>query len=1151
MKFKRTATHKIGHAKFAFPNVLVLLVLLVLISFGAYAQNRDAFTSITSENTCNPAQSPVYITVNGLNGANIIHLVLRHPGLELADTSALNHQFASNPPQLTLLTDTLIIDWDGTTETVDLDGDTLVSLTWTAAEAGTYDMIWTAESYYLDLNGDDLDSDYDDGEFVITEGPEILDVENTDNICYGDSIASITIDAPTAEWFSIDGGNNYADTSYFDLLPGGNYLIQVMDAAGCVSTWEDNPVVINSPAELVFTNVDFTDVTGCFGNESGSISMNAVGGTGMIFYSINAGQDWYVNGGLFNDLPAGEYELVVKDINACMSWYDNNPVILSEPDEIIFNEILVENVSGCTGNTNGSMDIDAFGGTGQLLYSIDSMANWQGDTLFENLSAGNYYVFAQDQNGCLKAYENNPVVVTEPDPIIVDTVLTIIPTCFGTSDAVLEISAFGGNGDLYYSIDNGINWQDTNYFENLAAGQYQVLVQDDSACTGTYVHNPVIINNPEQLLITDVFANNPACYGSADGRIEILASGGTNPLYYSIDSTNTWVDNAVFENLDIGTYYIFVKDANDCTTEWAVAINLTNPDSLVIDTVTFGNVSCYGGANGNISISASGGTQPYYYSIDNGMTFSDTAWLGGLAAGEYNIVVKDTNECQIAWANNPLVIAQPDSIIWENVSVEHISCNGNFDGSITMEISGGTPDYQYSIDGGINWADTSYFGNLSAGSYLLYVKDQNNCESEYPLNPVEITEPVAININYVYSRDISCELGSIIVSADGGSGDLQYSVDFGVTWQEDSVFTDLQEAGYYIKVQDQNGCIREWDENPVYIQQTDTLKLDLVSYTTPGCYGGEEGSIIVQGSGGAGNLMYSIDFGATWQDSAQFHNVPGGMYYLLVIDENACVADWKNNPLEIYEPEEILITSVGKTNCQCYGDTTGEISISVMGGTGFFNYSIDGGLNWLGYSHFTGLSAGEYEVLVKDSDGCQVAYAANPLQITQPNELVIDSINYFDVSCPTCNDGVIQVFAHGGSGAGGSFRYSINGGQSWGMSSVFTSLPAGQYFIMLKENNCSITWEENPVILGDITALDDMSNDDLKVYPNPARNILNIENNAAFDELLVRNVSGQILIQSSLANGKNVLDVAQLPKAVYILELRGSNASSVVKFIKD
>ena len=272
--------------------------------------------------------------------------------------------------------------------------------------------------------------------------------------------------------------------------------------------------------------------------------------------------------------------------------------------------------------------------------------------------------------------------------------------------------------------------------------------------------------------ITAVNAVDATC-GQNNGSITINASGGTPPLQYSIDNGTTWQTSNVFSNLAPGSYIVVINDVNGCQTVYSgnpvIIINIAGP---AISLVSHTDATC-GNNNGTITITASGGTPPLQYSIDNGTTWQTSDVFNNLAPGSYTVVIDDLNGCQAAYSSNPVIIINlpgPDI-----TQVDHVDAScGNDNGSITITASGGAPPIQYSIDNGTTWQPASVFNSLAPGSYTVIVKDVNDCEIPYASNPVTILmipSPVIPDAAAV-DRDNFCadDPGNIVLSATGGSG---------------------------------------------------------------------------------------------------------------------------------------------------------------------------------------------------------------------------------------------------------------------------------------------------------------------------------------------------------------------------------------------
>lgn len=130
------------------------------------------------------------------------------------------------------------------------------------------------------------------------------------------------------------------------------------------------------------------------------------------------------------------------------------------------------------------------------------------------------------------------------------------------------------------------------------------------------------------------------------------------------------------------------------------------------------------GGNGAILISPADGTSPYEISIDGGNTFMSATLYQGLSAGEYNVVIRDANDCIF----EETIIIQ-DCVIEILAEVENVSIGGAGDGSVTITTNGGTPPFSYSIDGGNTFQDDPFFGNLAVGNYSITIRDANECQT--------------------------------------------------------------------------------------------------------------------------------------------------------------------------------------------------------------------------------------------------------------------------------------------------------------------------------------------------------------------------------------------------------------------------------------
>jgi gliding motility-associated-like protein len=216
--------------------------------------------------------------------------------------------------------------------------------------------------------------------------------------------------------------------------------------------------------------------------------------------------------------------------------------------------------ASCPGEDDGSIVFsDAAGGSGSYDYSIDDGSSWQTGTTFAGLSSGDYRTWIRDHDdqGC--EIFSGIVTVAEPDAVVA-TAEVEDATC-GEENGSIAITATGGTGDLTYMLEGITGWQTAGLFENLAGGVYSVVIRDAMGCESPL--DGIVVNATDGPEIVEIEITN-AQNGLPNGSANVVANG-TAPLQYSLDGIN-WQDESLFENLSVGTYTVWVRDANGCLT---------------------------------------------------------------------------------------------------------------------------------------------------------------------------------------------------------------------------------------------------------------------------------------------------------------------------------------------------------------------------------------------------------------------------------------------------------------------------------------------------------------------------------------------------------------------------------------------------------
>jgi gliding motility-associated-like protein len=842
--------------------------------------------------------------------------------------------------------------------------------------------------------------------------------------CFGGTNGSINLTATggTAPYtFLWNDGITTEDRSG---LAAGSYSLTVTDTRGCTAIASVN---ITQPTELLLSTTQTNPL--CFGAATGAIDLTVTGGTLPYSYA-------WSNGATTQDvsgLVPNTYSVTVTDGNGCVK---NTSVIITSPTQVTFTSVKTD--VSCNGGSDGSITVTAAGGTPGYQYSRDNGSTFQASPSFSGLTAGSYNVRVRDANGCLSAA--TVVNVTQPAAPVSFTFGSVGVLCFGDANGSITVNATGGTPPYQYSRDNGTSFQAGNVFSGLAAGNYNVLVRDSKNCTT--VASVVNVGGPTAPLTFTASKIDVLCLGGNNGSISLTASGGTAPYSYSINGGSSFVGTSTFSSLTANTYNVIVRDANNCASA-PTAITINQPATNVTFGTAVVNVGCFGQSTGAITINASGGTAPYTFSL-NGGAFQPSNVFSGLSAGTYSIAVRDANNCPNATGS--VSVTQPAAALSLTNTQLNVLCFGEATGSITVTPSGGTAPYEFSRDGGATFQTTNTFTGLVVGVYQLLVRDANLCLTA--VTNATITGPAAALDFSSVQTAVACfgnATGQIAVTPSGGTPGYTYSRDGGTSFQASNVFAGLPAGTYSIVVQDANNC-RTLPRSVAVTGPSAAVSFS-TAVTGVNCFGGSTGAITVTASGGTPEYEYSIDNGNSFVLADVFSGLTAGVYDVVVRDGNNCTAPVSQ--VTITQPAAPLSISAAPTPIACFGETTGQINASASGGTAAYEFSLDGGA-FQSSGIFSGLNVNAYSLQVRDSRGC---IASTTVALTQPSApLAIDAITDTDASCLGIDDGTVVVSSVTGGTPG--YAYALNGG-AFQPSNTFTGLAAATYTVAVRDaNNC-------------------------------------------------------------------------------------------------
>jgi len=736
----------------------------------------------------------------------------------------------------------------------------------------------------------------------------------------------------------------------------------------------------------------------CFGGSDGSATINVTLGTPPYTYSWNTSPAQ--SGANATNLGIGTYAVTVTDGLGCTS---PNSVIITQPLPLNVTSSITQ--VSCPGGNNGSISTSPTGGTGPYTY-LWQPGN-QTTSSINNQLAGVYSLLEIDSKGCRKT---TTFTITQPSPIAILLSQTPV-SCFNGTDGIAYSAVSGGTGPYTYSWSSGATSPNAI---GLHAGSVTLNVIDSKGCT----KSGSITITQSTAVIASTTSTNETCSYSNNGTATASATGGS-PGY-----TYLWqpggLTSAIIPNLSSGIYSLTVTDLKGCTgTAFAT---ITEPQPLTINFISQVNVSCFGGNNGAVTASPTGGTPPYTYLWSGGAI---TASRTNLVAGTYSVTVTDSKGC---FTTSSVIITQPTLLIASITSTNEICSYAN-NGTATAVPSGGTPGYTYLWQPGLQTTGT--LSNLSAGTYTLTITDLERCTAS--ANTI-ITEPALLAISSTSQTNVSCFGGSdgaATANSSGGTPGYTY------LWTPGGAVTatasNLSAGTYLVKVTDFSGCFAT---NSVIITQPDAL-LSNSTVTNETCNYLNDGTATAAPSGGTPGYTYLWQPGAL--TSISINNLSSGTYTLSVADSKGCITT--SNPI-ITEPAAIAITFTGQINVTCFAGNDGAITASPAGGTPNYSYlwASGGGTT----ASRTNLTSGTYSVTVTDSKGC---FNTNSVFITQPAP-VSATTAITNETCSYLDDGTATAAASGGT-PGYTYLWKPN----LQTTKTISPLASGTYTLIVTDTN--------------------------------------------------------------------------------------------------
>ncbi len=856
---------------------------------------------------------------------------------------------------------------------------------------------------------------------TVTGPPTLtLNVTSVDDSCYQSETGSATANATggnppfTYFWSNISSAQTNLS------LGTGTYTVTVTDSRNCTIT---GSATINQPTPFTHTPLSPSHIN-CFGAATGAIATSASGGIPAYTYT------WSPSGTGNNPtgLTAGQYNVTIADANNCTIL---DSVVLTQPATALTVTTSHTDVT-CNGGSDGTLTINISGGTPTYTFLGNIVP--AGTTVIPNQAAGTYAGNVLDGNNCTVAVSET---IAEPAALVLGE-QHIDALCFGGTQGSVDLTIGGGTSPYTYAWSNGATTEDLT---GITAGTYTVTTTDASLCTATI---SATITEPAAPVMT-IAVTNVSCFGG-NGSATATPSGGNAPFSYLWSGAGGTTGQTVTK--PAGSYTVTATDASTC--QQTASLTITEPAAVTIAEIHT-DLQCFGDADGDITLTPSGGTGPNYtyaWSIPGSTNMQVL-----LVAGTYDATVTDQATCT---ATISVTLTEPTQLSI-NIQQSSISCFGANDGSITITTSGGTLPYTYTWNP--NVTTTNSASSLGPGNYAITISDFNNCSINPNITLTEPSQPLSVTPS---QTDLTCfesADGTASVIANGGTA--PYAFAWGPNVSTTFSATGLAAGNYDLTVTDNNGCT----VNNLFVITQPTQLTTSETHVNVLCSGNTTGSIDITATGGAPGYAY------TWTPNVSTTNtatgVGAGLYSVIVSDTNACTA---MQTVTITEPP-LLTLATTPTAVLCFGTATGIINSTPNGGVPNYTFSATDGVNTFNSStgQFSSLIAGTYGVVVTDQNACT---ATSTAIVTEPVVLA----NVTDVVPATCyhySDGSVTVTPSGGTPA---YSFSISSGET-NSTGTFNGLSAGTYTVTVTDfNGCSLS------NVGTVTEPDSVT---LSVTPTP------------------------------------------------------------------
>ncbi len=607
-------------------------------------------------------------------------------------------------------------------------------------------------------------------------------------------------------------------------------------------------------------------------------------------------------------------------------------------------------------------------------------------TAFDSLGSTNYYWSTGATTASINVSQPGTYSVQVTDtlsctrysiPIEIKVAPAVIPRIVGDSVLCAGRSGTLSTSSVYasYLWNGGSTAGSLNI---TGPGKYYVRVTDVNGCQGTDTIN-VITNN----LNINPVVTAASCGNGSNGAIAATVSGGSGSYAYRWSNGNTGTS---INSLVPGLYTLSVTD-NVYGCVYNKAYTVTSDNTLTLKSSVV-NTSACGKSDGSIALTVIGGSGNYVYSWTGGAT---TASLTGLPAGVYRIAVEDTaTDCM---AYDTIVVNAGNSGLNVGVTTTPATGCSKTDGSIVLNVTGGSGNYSYSWSNG---SSSSSLNNIAGGNYYVTVTD--NTTGCVAVKKVTLSAAGALTVaGTIAPTQCNRGTGAITANVTGGSGSYTYQWSTGATGNN---IQNLMAGAYILAVTDNNtGC----KGRGIFNVQESGGPVATLGITHPDCASNSNGGINITTTGTTYKYYWSN--GSVLKNQS---NLRPGTYVVTITDTvGGCSALYTAS---ITPKSQVSLVAAPKSNTACPAAANGSVNVSVEGGVAPYAYNWSTGAT---SQNISGLSSGNYTLTVTDANGCS-AFVSVPVVTDSTKLLKVMAGVITNATCNTALNGSATVTVSGG-----------------------------------------------------------------------------------------------------------------------------------------